>query len=325
MSSLQKNINQFKSQYNFSKRNYNIIIHSPNGTGKYDFIEFLIKDYYEKNKITIPEDIISSPDVFYVSLPTYDKSGNKSRVLTNKERLMYEFGFEDEFDNNRIGSEITIDQIRAVNEFTSLSSYYNHKFIIINNCNYLNNQASAALLKTLEETNCPAIFILLSSDVFHIKDTIKSRCHFFAYDYISEEDTMHSFFDYFFSKKTKLKDLTAEHNYLEGYDSVNDEIHNLIENKVNPLNLSDAWSKRGTIFLDYLIDMFSLLLRGAFLDDKLKQHLAYAELFKKISLSPPRLIAIIRLLYSHKSEIRSNINKKFFYDNLLIVLNKELY
>ena len=35
----------------FKKRNYNIIIHSPNGTGKYDFIEFLIKDYYEKNTV----------------------------------------------------------------------------------------------------------------------------------------------------------------------------------------------------------------------------------------------------------------------------------
>ena len=325
MNSLEKNINQFKLQYDFSKRNYNIIVHSPNATGKYDFIESLIRDYYYQSDIKISGDITSSPDILYVSLPIYDKSGNKSRVLTNDERLMYEFGFEDKFDNNRVGTEITIDQIRSLNDFTSLSSFYNHKFIIINNCNYLNNQASAALLKTLEETNCPAIFILLASDLFNIKDTIKSRCHCFAYDYALEEDATHTFFDYFFTKKSKVKDLIKEHNYLEGFENVNDELNGLIKNKLNPLNLSDIWSKRGAIFLDYLIEMFSLLLRGSFLTDNSKQKFAYNELFKKISISPARIIAIIRLLYNCKSEIKTNINKKFLYDNLLIVLNKELY
>ena len=37
MNNIKINIDQFKLQYDFSKRNYNIIVHSPNGTGKYDF------------------------------------------------------------------------------------------------------------------------------------------------------------------------------------------------------------------------------------------------------------------------------------------------
>ena len=119
--------------------------------------------------------------------------------------------------------------------------------------------------------------------------------------------------------------MIKEHNYLEGFENVNDELNGLIKNKLNPLNLSDIWSKRGAIFLDYLIEMFSLLLRGSFLTDNSKQKFAYNELFKKISISPARIIAIIRLLYNCKSEIKTNINKKFLYDNLLIVLNKELY
>ena len=77
---------------------------------------------------------MSSPDIMYISLPIYDKSGNKNRVLTNEERLMYEFGFEDKFENNRVGTEITIDQVRDLNDFTFLSPHYRHKFIIINNC-----------------------------------------------------------------------------------------------------------------------------------------------------------------------------------------------
>ena len=38
MSSIEKNIAQFSQRYNFEKRNYNIIIYSPDATGKYDFI-----------------------------------------------------------------------------------------------------------------------------------------------------------------------------------------------------------------------------------------------------------------------------------------------
>ena len=325
MNNIKKNIDQFKLRYDFSKRNYNIIIHSPNGTGKYDFVEALIKEYYDAKNIIVPGEIISSPDIHYVSLPLYDKSGNKIRMLANEERLIYEFGFENKFENNRVGTEITIDQIRDLKEFTFLSPYYEHKFVIINNCNYLNNQASAALLKTLEETSCPAIFILLTSDLGKIRDTIRSRCHCFSYEYDSAKNFNQSFFDYFFSKKVKIKDLTKDQNYLEGYEDVNDEIAGLIANKINPLSLSETWSKRGAIFLDYLIEMFALLMKGDFLDDSSQQKFTYMELLGKISISPERSIAIIRLLYNYKYEIRSNVNKKFLYDNLLIVLNKELY
>ena len=325
MSNIKKNIDQFKYQYDFSKRNYNIIIHSPNGTGKYDFTESLIQEYYHMKSIVVPGEIMSSPDIYYISLPLYDKSGNKVRMLTNEERLMYEFGFENKFENNRVGTEITIDQVRDLKEFTFLSSYYEHKFVVINNFNYMNNQASAALLKTLEETSCPAIFILLTPDLGQIRDTIRSRCHCFTYEYDSIENSDQSFFDYFFSKKIKIKDLTKDQDYLEGYEKVNDEIAGLISNKINPLSLSETWSKRGFIFLDYLIEMFALLMKGDFLDDSSQQKFAYKELLEKISISPKRSIAVIRLLYNYKYEMRSNINKKFLYDNLLIVLNKELY
>jgi len=124
MNNLERNTKQFKSQYDFSKRNYNIIINSPNGTGKYDFVVSMIEDYYKVNNIIIPGNIMSSPDIMYISLPIYDKSGNKNRVLTNEERLMYEFGFEDKFENNRVGTEITIDQVRDLNDFTYLSPHY---------------------------------------------------------------------------------------------------------------------------------------------------------------------------------------------------------
>ena len=178
MNDLESNLNQFASQYDFKKRNYNIIIQSSNATGKSSFANHLIKKYYESNDIPYSNNLMSSSDIFYLSLPLYNKSGKFERMIDNKERLLYEFGFEDKFDNCRVGSDITIDQIRDLKEFTNITPRYKHKFIVINNCNYLNAQSSAALLKTLEETNSPCIFLILASEIESIKDTVKSRCHF---------------------------------------------------------------------------------------------------------------------------------------------------
>ena len=50
MSSIEKNIAQFSQRYNFEKRNYNIIIYSPDATGKYDFIIELMATNPFKNK-----------------------------------------------------------------------------------------------------------------------------------------------------------------------------------------------------------------------------------------------------------------------------------
>ncbi len=106
MSNIEKNITQFSQRYSFEKRNYNIIIHSPDATGKYDFIIEILKNYYESRGIKKIDNIDLYPDVFYLSLPLYNKSGKQERVLNNYERLLFEFGLEEKFDNSRIGSDI---------------------------------------------------------------------------------------------------------------------------------------------------------------------------------------------------------------------------
>ena len=51
----------------------------------------------------------------------------------------------------------------------------------------------------------------------------------------------------------------------------------------------------------------------------------HTSLTDKIPINSARAIAIINILYEYKIDSRRNLNKKLFYDNLLIVLNKELY
>ena len=325
MSNIEKNITQFSQRYSFEKRNYNIIIHSPDATGKYDFIIEILKNYYESRGIKKIDNIDLYPDVFYLSLPLYNKSGKQERVLNNYERLLFEFGLEEKFDNSRIGSDISIEQIRELKEFTNLSPTYDHKFVVINNCNYLNNQSSAALLKTLEETNSPCIFLLLASELESVKDTIKSRCHFYKYDYEDSTDDYDSHFDYYTSTKPGLKTLHNDNGYLDDFDLFEDELSKLHKNELDPLNLSFNWAERGSLCIDYLLSIFYILMKGFALDDQNSLHKIYGSLSRKIPIDSSRAINIIRILYKFKIDFRANLNKKLFYDNLLIVLNKELY
>ena len=163
----------------------------------------------------------------------------------NNERLLYEFGFEEKFDNCRVGTEISVDQIRGVKEFTNISPRYKHKFVIINNCNYLNQQSSAALLKTLEETNSSCIFLLLASEIDLLKDTIKSRCHSFSYTCDIKTKTSISYFDFYVSSKPGLKKIHEDNGYLENYNLFENELSELYKKDINPISLSKNWMDRG--------------------------------------------------------------------------------
>ena len=325
MNNIENNYKQFINQYDFTKRNYNIIIHSPNATGKYKFITYMIKNYYALNNLKYSTDLLANPDIFYLSLPLIDRSGKFERNITNDERLLYEFGFEDKFDNCRVGNDISIDQIRDLRDFTNLSPKDKHKIIIINNCNYLNNQSSAALLKTLEETNSPCIFLLLTSEIELLKDTIKSRCHSFQYQYDMNQKNVDTFFNFFISIKPGLQDIYQEYGYLEDFHLFEDELFKLYNNEINPLELSNIWMERGHLCIDYLLSLFYLLMKGFKLDSSNNMKTLYNSLFDKIPIDSNRAIVIIRILYKFKIDSRSNLNKKLFFDNLLIVLNKELY
>ena len=92
----------------------------------------VFKDYYyEKFEISKNNDIKLNPDIFYVSLPLYNSSGKISGILNNDERLLFEYNLIDDVDGLKIGKNITIDQIREIGNFASLSSNNNHKIIPI--------------------------------------------------------------------------------------------------------------------------------------------------------------------------------------------------
>jgi len=104
------------------------------------------------------------PDYLKIE-PTYLLKGN----LINKSEL-------DKENNNKSNPLIRIEQIRNIKVFLSKKSIQSTtKFILIENAHLLNESSSNCLLKTLEEpTN--GVFLLLTSRLNLLLDTIISRC-----------------------------------------------------------------------------------------------------------------------------------------------------
>ncbi|MDK9736632.1 DNA polymerase III subunit delta' [Vibrio sp. D404a] len=79
------------------------------------------------------------------------------------------------------GKAITVDQIRASNRWAQESSQLNGlRVIVISPAEAMNESASNALLKTLEEPSSECVFVLVSQNSHRLMPTIVSRCQQFT-------------------------------------------------------------------------------------------------------------------------------------------------
>ena len=73
--------------------------------------------------------------------------------------------------------QITIDQIRQLEEFFNVGTHRGGlRIIVVNPTEAMNRNAANALLKTLEEPAPSTLFILISSEPQQLLPTIRSRC-----------------------------------------------------------------------------------------------------------------------------------------------------
>ena len=84
-------------------------------------------------------------------------------------------GNDDEEGKSR--TEISIEDIRQIQHTVSLPPFEGkHKVFIIEGAESMSIEAANCLLKTLEEPATAAVFILLTSNVSRIPETVASRC-----------------------------------------------------------------------------------------------------------------------------------------------------
>lgn len=74
--------------------------------------------------------------------------------------------------------QIIVDQVRALSDFSNLSSYRGgYRVVLVYPAETMNSNAANALLKTLEEPPGKMLFILVTHKPQHLLPTILSRCH----------------------------------------------------------------------------------------------------------------------------------------------------
>ncbi|MEM1164310.1 MAG: DNA polymerase III subunit delta', partial [Pseudomonadota bacterium] len=80
-------------------------------------------------------------------------------------------------DQGRLQNQITVDRVRAVRQFLTLSAADGGwRVIIVDSADEMNRNAANALLKFLEEPPAETLFLLISHSPAGLLPTIRSRC-----------------------------------------------------------------------------------------------------------------------------------------------------
>ncbi len=88
-----------------------------------------------------------------------------------------ESGELDEAGKKKPSQQITIDQVRALDDFLHVGTHrHGARVVLLNPAEAMNRSTANALLKSLEEPIAATLFLLISSEPHRLLPTIRSRC-----------------------------------------------------------------------------------------------------------------------------------------------------
>lgn len=240
---------------------------------------------------------------------------------------------------------IAIEQIRDFIRTLNMSSFLNsYKIGIIKQADYLSNEASNALLKTLEEPKDKVIIVLVTQDVNKINPTIVSRSKVLnfhpvpadvIYDYLLEAGASRNeaknfsrlslgrpalalkFFedkDYYRHYQEKMEifinffSQDANHRMLaiNGFFNKNIVGQELVKRTKRILEIWQS-ATRDLLFLEYNNED---IVRNWFVVNELKR--------AKLNLPVSRLLTGFELIHSSQEMLEANVNPKLVLENLVI-------
>ena len=218
------------------------------------------------------------------------------------------------------GSEIIkIAQIRNIKNFLGQKSINSEKkIVLINNAHLLNEAASNCLLKTLEEPS-NGIFILLTSKLNLLLDTIISRCQTIRFRSFSGKQINSIFKNYLessqikISKNLKLEDLITSASGSPGQLLKNIEIWN---------ELSDEIIRK----LDSPINNIQEILEvSKLISDELEidQQIFLVNFIQIIWWRNTKNITLIKKLEKLKFYLRNNIHPRLAWEITFLQISME--
>jgi len=258
------------------------------------------------------ENILENPDIKYVSLPVLDKTGKHIQSLSNIDLLLNHYGLIEKVGSDRIGNEISIDQIRDVISFTQISAHKDKKIVILNGVAKLNKEASSALLKTLEEVSSNCSFILLCNSSTEVSETIRSRCQLINLDVGETSESYDNFKDFFYARHNFLKEYSEDYNINNLIDETSTEIEGLLSKTVDPIEISLKWQKTGINLVVEIMNSYIIFIVRNYISLALKENITTKNLRK--------LSNIYNKIPDIKKNINLNINHKYILNNISIEL-----
>lgn len=189
----------------------------------------------------------------------------------------------------KLKSEISVDQIRSLNEFLSkTSSEGGYKIGIIDCIDEMNASGKNALLKTLEEAPNKSLIILICNNYEGLLDTIKSRCRTLKLKPLSDETMTTLISEY-------ISDITE------------DDIKKLVSLSEGSIGTAiDFYNSNGLEILESFYELFPDILN--------KKNQKIGNLLNLIGYSETRLKIFEKIFISFINnliKLNSNINLNF--------------
>ena len=159
----------FKNLYEKNKLPSVILMSGPKGLGKstfaYHFVNFLLSN--------------TEDDGYSLKNFKINSDNQTSRLIQNDTHPNFFL-----LKNILPGENIKIEQTRNLLKYLNKTTYSKGiKIVLLDNAEYLNLNASNALLKSLEEPPKNTTFFIIHNDSSKILDTIKSRCTEFKFSF----------------------------------------------------------------------------------------------------------------------------------------------
>ena len=218
------------------------------------------------------------------------------------------------------GSEnIKIAQIRNIKTFLSQKSINSEKkIVLIIDAHLLNEAASNCLLKTLEEPS-NGIFILLTSKLNLLLDTIISRCQIVRFRSFSSKQIKSILKEYLDTSKLKMNTTLKFEDLI---NSANGSPNQLLKNIEIWNNFSDEILSK----LEFPIkNSLEILEISKLISEKLEisQQICLVNLIQTIWWRKTKNIGLVKKLENLKSLLRKNIQPKLAWEITFLKISME--
>ena len=288
------------------------IFYGAEGVGKKQTALKFIKDIFKESSPfgNIEEKITKNnhPD-FLIIEPSSLLEAQRSKVADLKKTT------------KRESEIIKVDQIRNIKTFLGQKSINSEKkIVLIIDAHLLNEAASNCLLKTLEEPN-NGIFILLTSKLNLLLDTIVSRCQLFKFRSFSRQKINTILEDYLntsqfnISRKLKIEDLINSANGSPSKLFNNIEIwHELSDEISNKLNSP-------------LKNSLEILEVSKLISEKLEIHqqINLINSLQFIWWRKTKNVELVKQLEKLKFYLRKNIQTRLAWEIIFLKISKEFF